>query len=528
MNTPQRVLVALALLILTNVANGALNSQKRKLISPYETAESVAITEIDRIVSKQLQTLDMELAPQCSDEVFVRRVYIDVTGTLPEPKAALEFARDKRHNKRARLIDELLESNNYATYWALKWCDLLRVKSEFPVNLWPNAVQAYHRWVYDAIRTNKPYNVLARELLTSSGSNFREPAVNFWRSAQGKDASALASIVALTFMGTRLDSWPDEKRAQLEAFFKHVAFKPTSEWKEEIVHLDPAHYASMRLVPPVGNPIYLKPGEDPRLAFADWLIQPENPWFARAIINRQWAWLMSRGIVHEPDDIQPDNPPVNSVLLAYLERELASSDYDLKHTFRLILNSRTYQQSSIPWVDSPEATIHFACYPIRRMDAEVLIDAICMLTNTHESYSSMIPEPFTFVPEEHRTIMLPDGSITSSFLELFGRPARDTGYFTERNNTASDKQCLHLLNSSHIQNKINRCWRTTIFTRGKEEKQIESYRWSIYMALLSRYPTQQEQQTALAYVNSSKVSRTQAGQDILWSVLNSKEFLFNH
>jgi len=170
--------------------------------------------------------------------------------------------------------------------------------------------------------------------------------------------------------------------------------------------------------------VHITPEQDPRQVFADWLVAGDNPWFARSAVNRVWAWLMGRGIIHEPDDIRPDNPAVNPELLAYLEKELVDADYDLRHIYRLILNSRTYQQSSIPRSDAPESEALFAHYMVRRLDAEVLIDALCWIGGDGESYSSMIPEPFTFIPEYHPTVALADGSITSQFLEMFGRPTR--------------------------------------------------------------------------------------------------------
>ena len=205
---------------------------------------------------------------------------------------------------------------------------------------------------------------------------------------------------------------------------------------------------------PDGTEAKLSPGEDPRVVFADWLIDAKNPWFSRNIVNRIWAWLLGRGIIHEPDDIRPDNPPSNPELLAFLERELMAAQYDLKPIFRLILNSQTYQLSSVGHSDRPEAAANFARYPLRRLEAEVLIDALNQITGTSEQYSSAIPEPFTYIPEGQRSIALPDGSITSSFLEMFGRPPRDTGLEAERSNRPTADQRLHLLNSSHIQRKI--------------------------------------------------------------------------
>ena len=205
-------------------------------------------------------------------------------------------------------------------------------------------------------------------------------------------------------------------------------------------------------------------------------------------MNRVWSWLLGRGIIHEPDDIRPDNPPTNPELLAYLERELVASHYDLKHIYRLILNSKTYQLSSIPESDHPEAAANFAYYPLRRLEAEVLIDAICQITGTTEKYSSPIPEPFTFIPEDQRSIALADGSITSSFLEMFGRPPRDTGLESERNNRPTAAQRLHLLNSSHIQRKIEQSAKLRALVAAKREARATPID-RLYLTILSRYPT---------------------------------------
>jgi hypothetical protein len=465
----------------------------------------------------------------CTDQVFLRRVYLDVTGTLPEPQEIRKFFNNPSPSIRRRmaLIHELLQSGEFADYWSLKWGDLLRVKAEFPINLWPNAVQAYHRWIHDALAQNMPYDQFARELLTSSGSNFRVPQVNFYRAIQGQEPSAIASAVALTFMGVRLDKWPEEKRSQMEAFFSRVAYKGTAEWKEEIVYLDPHATEPLDAVLPDGSTVQIKPGEDPRVVFADWLISPDNEWFARNIVNRLWSWLLGRGLIHEPDDIRPDNPAVHPEVLAYLEKELIRSKYDLRHIFRLILGSATYQQSSIPKADYAEAEASFACYPVRRLEAEVLIDALCWITQSQETYSSPIPEPFTFIPGDNRTIELADGSITSQFLEMFGRPARDTGLESERKNEPTDSQRLHMLNSSHIQDKIDRSSRITALVRnarGRRPKLIGD----VYLTVLSRYPSQAELAVAEQYLNTKGLGLRRATSDLVWALINTKEFLYRH
>jgi Protein of unknown function (DUF1553)/Protein of unknown function (DUF1549) len=519
-----RQLGLLALLSMAASARGA----DRQAVRPFERDDwPIAASEIDARVLGALAKRGIEPANPCSDEVFLRRVYIDAIGTVPTPEAVREFLTSPRADKRAALIDALLQTEQFADYWSLKWGDILRVKAEFPINLWPNAVQAYHRWIYDATKENKPYDQFARELLTSNGSNFRVPPVNFYRAVQGRTPSAIAQAVALTLMGSRIEKWPADRRAGMEAFFSRVAYKTTEEWKEEIVQLDPAATGPLDAVFPDGSKVRIEAGQDPRAVFADWLTKPGNPWFARNIVNRVWAWLLGRGIIHEPDDIRPDNPAANPELLTYLEGELARAKCDLRHIYRLILNSRTYQQSSIPRSDSKDAEALFAYYPVRRLEAEVLIDALCSITGTRESYSSPIPEPFTYIPEDQRTIELADGSTTSQFLEMFGRPARDTGLESERSNQPTDAQRLHLLNSSHVQRKIEGSLklRGLVALSGRNPRLLIS---GIYAAVLSRYPTPEEMAAAEGYLRTSGLTTQQAAADLAWALINTKEFLYRH
>ena len=484
------------------------------------------LNQIDRLLLAEWRRRGIRPARPSSDAVFVRRVYLDLIGTLPTAEQAREFLRNPDPRKRRKLIEALMDREEFAHYWTLKWCDLLRVKSEFPINLWPNGVQAYHRWIYRAVRDNMPYDRFARELLTSSGSNFRVPPVNFYRGIQGEDPTAIAAAVGLTFMGVRTEKWDAGRRAGMEAFFSRVACKGTAEWKEVIVYPDPAAYGPLDAVFPDGRRVRIRAGRDPRRVFADWLIRPENDWFARNIANRVWSWLFGRGIIHEPDDIRPDNPPVHPRVLDYLESELVEAEYDLRHIFRLICNSGTYQQSSIPRSDDPDVERLFACYSVRRLDAEMLIDAICDITGTRETYSSVVPEPYTFVPGEDRSIQLADGTITSSFLKMFGRPARDTGLESERSNKMSDAQRLHLLNSTHLQEKIERGpgVRKLMRLAGKPDRLLDT----LYLTVLSRHPTAREKTAAAQYSRSKGLNRRDALHDLTWALINTKEFLYRH
>ncbi len=483
--------------------------------------------KIDELVRARLKASGIEPAALCSDAVFVRRAFLDVIGTLPTETEARAFLSDQEPNKRSILIDRLLERSEFADYWAMKWSDLLRVKSEFPINLWPNAVQSYHRWIRTSIKENLPYDRFVRQMLTANGSNFRVPQVNFYRAVQSKEPPALAQAVALTFMGVRAEQWPKEQLAGMAVFFSRIDYKSTLEWKEEIVFPDPNEIAAgpLQATFPDGTTVQIRSDQDPREVFADWLLSPRNPWFARNIVNRIWSWLLGRGIIHEPDDIRPDNAPSNPELLAFLERELVGAHYDLKHIYRLILNSNTYQLSCIPRSSDPNAAVHFAFYPLRRLEAEVLIDAICQVTGTTEEYSSPIPEPFTFIPDGERSITLADASITSSFLETFGRPPRDTGLESERNNRSTAAQRLHLLNSSHIQRKIEQGPRLqTLFQRQRSREIIDG----LYLTILSRPPTDEELKTVQTYFPAAGANRRVAAVDLAWALINSAEFLYRH
>ena len=502
--------------------------------NPFEgPATAAPLTRIDELVFGRLEKLGIAPAQVCSDAVFVRRAYLDVIGTLPTAFEAKEFLLDRSPGKRRALIDRLLAREEFADYWAMKWSDLLRVKAEFPINLWPNAAQAYHRWIRNSLRENKPYDQFARELLTASGSNFREAPVNFYRALQNKEPRGIAQAVALTFMGERAENWPKDRMAGLTAFFAQIGFKSTGEWKEEIVYFDPAStnagpaaVGARTAVFPDGTKVTLTADRDPRGILADWLIDPANPWFTRNIANRVWSWLLGRGIIHEPDDLRADNPPVNPELLAFLEKELVASQYDFKKLCRLILNSRTYQLSSIARSKDARAEAHFAAYPLRRLEAEVLIDALNQITGTTENYSSPIPEPFTFIPENQRSIALPDGSITSSFLESFGRPSRDTGMEAERNNRITAAQRLHLLNSSHIQRKIEQSRMTQYLTQGKlTPREVVS---GVYLGVVSRFPTEAELQIVGTYSQAGTAKGRDLVVDLAWALVNSPEFLYRH
>lgn len=583
-------------MIVVMAASWSLNGQ-----NPYEkSAKFAAVGKIDELLLENWKKHGVNPSGTCSDAVFLRRAHIDLIGTIPTIKETREFLSDKSPEKRSKLIDALLERPEFAQYWALKWCDILRVKSEFPINLWPNAVQAYQHWVWEAVRKNMPYNEFARTLLTASGSDFRDPPSNFYRATENKTPVGYASVAALTFMGTRLDEWKDADRKEFEKLFSRIAKKKTDEWKEVIIYLDPAPSDPMTVKMPDGIELKISPDEDPRVAFADWLIRSDNPWFTQPAVNRVWFWFFGRGIVQEPDDFRPapdpsdsfwrfswllggsgkrvntGNPAVNQKLLEYLARSFVKSGYDFKSLCREIVNSAAYQQSSLPRMNSstPPGSLstkadetsaeiskeekYFAIYQMHRLDAEVLADALCYIGGFHPKYMSVIPEPFTYIPRKMRTITLADGSITSSFLVTFGRPARDSGRLMERNNQTTYAQRLFMLNSPLIHWKVSNSPFLKVILkkcRGNKRQIVDG----IYMLILARRATDKEYKTISEnhkdlfdsapppppkgrgkgkraafkkqrkrYYKNRGRKIYQMSRSLVWTLVNSKEFLFQH
>jgi hypothetical protein len=538
--------MVLGWLIVAATTGRALELQQVDESSP----PAKAMGAIDRAVFARLDGLGLRPV-LCSDEVFLRRIYLDVTGTLPTADEARRFLEDTSPNKRPDLIDHLLATEAHASYFAMRWSDVLRIKAEFPINLWPNAAQAYHHWVREQVVENTPYDRFARQLLTSSGSNFRVGPVNFYRAIQNRTPEGITAAVALTFLGERTDHWPASRVQGMAVGFSQVGYKPTREWKEEIVYWDPFHPSAVGInaasetpeeagsltstpVPalpapltatwPDGTTVTIPADTDPRQVFADWLVRPENPAFTRAIANRSWSWLLGRGVIHEPDDIRDDNPPSNPELLTALEQELRDNHFDLKHLYRTILNSSTYQLASTPGADRPEAEAAIASDRVRRLEAEVLIDAINQITGTTELYTSPIPEPFTYIPRDVRAVAIADGSITSPFLTLFGRSARVTGLESERLTNPVPAQWLLLLNSSLIQRKLEQGpgIRAILALKGRNRVVEE-----LYLTILSRRPTVEELQTCAAYARSAGSAREPA-IDLAWALINSHEFLYRH
>jgi len=510
---------------------------------PVAFPQVQANNPIDQLVYGKLKMLGIPPSELSSDQDFLRRVYLDTIGVLPTSKEAREFYADHSYDKRVRLIDRLLRRDEYADFSALKWSDLLRIKSEYPVRVWPKAVAIYYKWLHDSLAHNKPYDQLVTELLTANGSDFRNPAVNYYRAMQDHDAQTIGETTALVFMGARIgcarchshpvESWSAKDDLSLAAFFSKIRYKSTLEWKEEIVYSDVRvnlrDPRSRAVVTPkflAGPVAETAKDEDPRARFAQWLTASGNPWFARNVVNRIWYWLLGKGIVHEPDDMRATNPPENPELLDYLANELVTHHYDLQHVFRLILNSRTYQASSAANQWNQWDSRHFSHYPIHRLTAEQLLDAISQTTGTSEKFTSNIPEPYSNWPAGTRAEQISDGNTACTFLDLFGRPGRDTPYESERSSEASLRQELYLLNSEQLAGKLSNSptLKRLLAANLKDPELIDE----VYLMTLSRFPSADTKQKLVAYLTRNASARATALQDVVWAVINTKEFLFNH
>ena len=490
--------------------------------NPFESGEKFkASTPLDRIVLSNLNGKNIAPANICSDAVFVRRVYLDITGSLPTAEDVADFIDSKDKNKRAKLVDKLLASPEYSEYAAFKWADILKIKAEFPINLWPNAAQAYHKYITQMLDANVPYDKIAYELLTAKGSNFRVPAVNFFRAMQGRGPQLAASCVSAAFMGTRFDSLPKDQRENMAKFFSRIKYKATKEWKEEIVFLDPMEEdIPFSGILPNGEKVNLPAGADPREAFAIWLVRSDI--FAQNFVNRLFGSLTGNYLVSDPDDMLVSEV-YNKPLLDFLSKSFKESGYDIKALNRQILLSDTYAQSSIAQEkDSSKAEKNQAVYRARRLEAEVLIDALCKITGTSEIYSSMIPEPYTTMPTDKRAVTIPDGSISTPFLEMFGKSQRDTGEVAERDSSPTASQKLYMLNSTHIRSKLERSPILAPFVRMRPTDAAAG----LYLVILSRRPTAAEF-NEIKQLSKSKNSGVFI-KDLAWALVNTEEFINRH
>ena len=413
--------------------------------------------------------------------VMVRRLYLDLAGRIPTVEEAKAFVNSKDPQRLLGLVERLLASDAFADYWGMRFCDILRVKSEFPINLWPNAVYVYHRRIREFVKKDEPWDAFTRALLSATGSDFRDAEANFFRATARRTPEGLAEAAALTFLGEEYAELPASTQKEYAKYFSRVRVKNTREWKEEIVYLDPSDPTGPT---PVG--------------FADWLLGPARDRFAAAFVQRVDWWLLG---------LRNPNPAHIDVF--------KKNGFRLKPLVRAIALSGAYGRGSIT-----------GGFPCRRVDAEVLDDMLCDLTGAKRDYQSIAPEPFTFLPGERRSILIEDGSITSSFLLLFGRPARDTGHLSERHNEVTAKQRLFLYNSGQIFQRLSRITDNKAF-RNRAMRDIVQ---DLYWRFLSRPASAPEEKMLLAHFNGLPKGneKWRFPKDVAWSLLNTREFLYQH
>ncbi len=448
---------------------------------------------------------------QCRDEVFLRRAYLTVTGALPTPEACVKFLDDKGANKREALIDELLESELALKYMQMRWGDILRIKSEFPSNLWPNGVQAYNRWVYEQLLHNVPYDKMVQKLLLSEGSNFRAPAANFYRGFQKRTPQNFYANINLLFLGDR------DCKDNGHVCFSQIKFKSTKEWKEEIIYLD-FHKEKpwQKIVLEDGTVLTPKTDSDWREEYVAWLTSPKNRRFAEVLVNRMWYWVFGKGIVNEPDDWREDNKPSNPQLLGELTDYFLKNNFDMRKLMKKILLSKEFNSKAAPEGE----------YVPQRLPAEVIVDALASVTDVWSTYSSRVPEPFTFYPPKTRATHLGDATVSSSELELFGKVSRDVSLESQRNNAITSRQLLFLMNSSELEQRIRKSKNLQqIYQQSDSMEQLAN---DITLLVLSRRATPQEMKLYTEHMQHNKISFKELAVDIMWMQINSNEFLYNH
>lgn len=445
---------------------------------------------------------------RCSDEVFLRRAHLTVTGALPSPKACESFIDSKSKKKREWLVKRLIESELGLKYMQMRWGDILRIKSEFPSNLWPNGVQAYNRWIYEQLMNNVPYDQMVRNLLLSEGSNFRAPAANFYRGFQSRTPENFYANINLLFLGNR------ECKDNGHVCFSQIKFKSTKEWKEEIIYLNIHKVVPWRTIElEDGTILKPRPNTDWREEYVNWLVK--NRRFAEVMVNRMWYWVFGKGIVHEPDNWCEENKPSNPQLLAELTDFFIDNNFDMRKLLRKILLSDEFNS-----VAAPEGF-----FVPQRLPAEVIVDAMATATGIWSTYSSRVPEPFTFYPPRTRSTHLGDATVSSTELELFGKVSRDVSLESQRNNNITSRQLLYMMNSSVLEKRIRRS--PVLKNLHKQHTDIASLANAITLRVLARRATPQEIEMYKEYMQQSNLSLNEVAYDIMWLQINSNEFLYN-
>jgi hypothetical protein len=485
---------------------------------------------IDRLAWDNLARLGISPGGPADDATFLRRVYLDTIGTLPTAEEARAFLADPNSDKRARLIDRLLERPEYADYWAMRWSDLLRVDRDA---IGSAGAVGMTRWLRRQFRENRPYDEMVRGILTARGSTADEAPAAIYKALTTPEE--MSRSFSQLFLGVRIqcaqchhhpsERWRQEDYFALAGFFTGIAQKPLPGGTTALY----ARKGSDLNHPRTGKPVAARAlgaaiadfaaTPDRRTVLAAWMTAAENPYFARAISNRLWAHYFGRGLVEPLDDIRATNPATNEPLLNALATHLRDVKYDLKRFRRTLLNSRLYQISNRATKENADDEQNFSHAKPKAIPAEVLLDAICQATGVAEKFNGW--------PKGYRAIQVWDNRMPSYFFRIFGRPVRATVCECERSNEPSIAQALHLMGSEEIMDKVRDRTGTArrLARSGKSPREVID---ELYLGTLSRYPTEKERALMLKVFAEAKEDRQGATEDVLWALLNMRGFVYNH
>jgi hypothetical protein len=484
---------------------------------------------VDKLVAAKLQKLRIAPSGICTDEVFVRRVCLDIVGLPPTVEEYNRFMSSTDPDKRAKLIDELLGRKEFAEIWVQKWAELLQIKSSQQISY--KAMFLYYNWLVERLSKDMPMDQMVQELLGASGGTFKNPATNFYQNET--QILPLSENVAQVFMGMRIqcaqchnhpfDRWTQDDYYGFAAFFSQIGRKQGEDYRETIVFNsgggEMSHPVGGRKMAPkfLGGDAPDTAGKDRRVILAKWLASPQNPWFATSFANRVWAHFLGSGIVEPVDDFRVSNPATNPELLEELGKRFTASNYNLKALVRDICNSRTYQRSTERNESNATDERNFAHALLRRVKAENLLDSISFVTETKDKFRGL--------PLGARAVQIADGQRSTYFLTTFGRATRETPCSCEVKMEPTLSQALHLLNGDTTNAKIQQGGVAKRLIESK--KPPEELVSELYLRCLSRKPTKDEIDTLLPTMGEG-ANKQQALEDIFWALLNSREFLFNH
>lgn len=498
---------------------------------------------VDELVFKKLKELGLPPSPVCDDATFLRRVSVDIAGRTPTAAEAEAFLANPDPDKRNKLIESLLASGDYADHFATKWNAVLRNKKR--TEAYTRGTYVFHSWIRDNLYANTPWDEIVRQILTASGEMGQNPPVTWYREV--KDIHEQVQDTAQLFLGLRIkcaqchhhpfEKWSQQDYYGLAGFFTQIGRKKGQYPNEDRIYATRAmpgavNPKTQQRVDPAGlgsSPSKVSAEADAREALATWVTGKDNPFFTRALVNRYWKHFLSRGLVEPEDDMRVTNPPTNPALLDALADHFQASGYDLKELVRTICRSQVYQLSSEPNAYNANDKQNYSRYYPKRLEAEVLLDAVDRVTGT--------PTDFNGLPQGTRAIQLPDPGVNSYFLTVFGRPEGSSACECERSGEANLAQSLHLLNSAEIQNKLSSGnGRVATLVADKGHPLSEKIR-EVYLYAYAREPKPDETAVAMKHIDKSTAGKDNAArpaaersalEDVLWALINTKEFLFNH